>query len=359
MRSSTRLLVAAAALAVAAVALSSLQPCLASRASVIVASGTTSGARQPFLGVSTVRRAGHGFSGDAMAAGRSRGLAEGGGGGGRPGTAPDDDDVRPRGFGRAAASGALGGGAGFAKSAPPAYRGGPIMSSGINVYIIWYGGWSAPEKAVVLGFLASLSTGAPPGLLPAGMPTVQGWWDIQTGYTDSTGAAVSAAIAVKGQLVDNYSLGKGVLTDDSINSLISTYTAAGQLPYDADSSLYVVLTSADVVVREFCMSAMCGYHTWDNFGPSTATLKYVFVGNAQTQCATACTPYGGGSPFVAPHGDNGLDGMVSILAHELAEAANDPLISAWGQPSGGDESADLCSWQFGTTYATPSGAAHL
>ena len=48
--------------------------------------------------------------------------------------------------------------------------------------------------------------------------------------------------------------------------------------------------------------------------------------------------------FKAPNGDVGVDGMVSIFAHELAEAASDPHLDAWAD-EGGNENADKCQYK--------------
>ena len=41
--------------------------------------------------------------------------------------------------------------------------------------------------------------------------------------------------------------------------------------------------------------------------------------------------------------------MVSVIAHELEEAATDPDLNAW-YDNRGYENADKCAWTFGTTY---------
>ena len=51
------------------------------------------------------------------------------------------------------------------------------------------------------------------------------------------------------------------------------------------------------------------------------------------------------TPFTAPNNDTGIDGMVSILTHELAEAASDPTASSWYSGATGDENADKCAFR--------------
>lgn len=59
----------------------------------------------------------------------------------------------------------------------------------------------------------------------------------------------------------------------------------------------------------------------------------------------------GRRPEAPPNGDPGVDGMVSVIAHELAEMASNPLANAWyagGDPSFPTEIADLCEGIYGT-----------
>jgi hypothetical protein len=52
----------------------------------------------------------------------------------------------------------------------------------------------------------------------------------------------------------------------------------------------------------------------------------ISTGNAATQCQGACIS---ALPLPTISGSLGADGMVSVLAHELAEAVTDPLGNAW------------------------------
>ncbi len=48
--------------------------------------------------------------------------------------------------------------------------------------------------------------------------------------------------------------------------------------------------------------------------------------------------------------------MVSVIAHELEEAATDPDLNAWYFASG-NENADQCAWTFGTEYTVGNGSS--
>ena len=55
-----------------------------------------------------------------------------------------------------------------------------------------------------------------------------------------------------------------------------------------------------------------------------------------------------------PNGNAGADGMASVLAHELEEAATDPDLNAWYDRRG-YENADKCAWTFGAEYTAANG----
>ena len=56
------------------------------------------------------------------------------------------------------------------------------------------------------------------------------------------------------------------------------------------------------------------------------------------QCPTSTCV--GSSPSIT--GDTGIDGMISTIAHEIAEAATDPYDNGW-YTSDGQENADVCA----------------
>lgn len=129
------------------------------------------------------------------------------------------------------------------------------------------------------------------------------------------------------------------------------------LPVDS-SGVYLVLTSPEVVVENFC-GQVCGFHYFTFPSVVGYTLPYAWVGNSAARCPEVCAyPFaipsyvGGGRRAEAPpNGDVGVDGMVSVIAHELAELASNPLANAWyagEDPSFPTEIADLCEGIYGT-----------
>lgn len=89
-------------------------------------------------------------------------------------------------------------------------------------------------------------------------------------------------------------------------------------------------------------------------------MPYAWIGNSAKQCPEVCSyPFavpgymGGGGPgaLKPPNGDVGVDGMISVIAHELAELSTNPLVNAWyagEDPTAPTEIGDLCEGLYGT-----------
>jgi hypothetical protein len=59
---------------------------------------------------------------------------------------------------------------------------------------------------------------------------------------------------------------------------------------------------------------------------------------------------------VSPNGNPGVDGMVSLIAHEISEAVTDPDSTAWFDARHA-ENADKCAWSYGHhQYKLPNGS---
>ncbi len=213
------------------------------------------------------------------------------------------------------------------------YHGGPVMGDpgGVNVYYIWYGNWAGNTAVDILGHLAANIGGSP-------------YFNINTTYTDGTGARVPNKVNFVAQASDNYSRGTA-LTDGDILAIVQNAIPALSGTPDP-KGVYFVLTSQDVNETSGFCTAYCGWHTMDPVG--TTNVKYSFIGNP-ARCPSACT-----NGTASPNGNVGADGMASIITHELEEAASDPELNAWYDFRGG-ENADKCAWTFGTTYTTANG----
>ena len=211
------------------------------------------------------------------------------------------------------------------------------MLGQVNMYYIWYGNWSGNAATTILTDFANSIGGSP-------------YYNINTTYHDGSGVALANNVVYGGSTTDSGSQGFSNLSDSAIAAIVGSAISSGRLPKDANG-VYFVLTSADVTKSGFCTS-YCGWHSHGSYSDASGQtdIKYSFIGNP-AQCLSACA-----AQNVGPNGDAGADGMVSIIAHELEEAASDPDLNAW-YDSRGYENADKCAWTFGSTYVTGNGAS--
>lgn len=252
------------------------------------------------------------------------------------------------------------------------YHMGPVLASKVlDLYIIWYGNWKPTHQTIIRDFLNSLSSDVSSS---SSIPSVSDWWKTVRLYTDQTGANVTDTLTLSGDYHDTtYSHG-AALTRMDIQSIIKTATSDDdtlkrKLPLNSQSGLYLVLTSYDVKVQDFCR-AVCGFHYFTFPTLVGATIPYFWVGYSGTQCPGICAfPFaqpkyngGGGSAggglnnpsrnvMGPPNGDVGVDGMISVIAHELAEVSSNPLVNAWyagDDPIAPTEIADLCVGVYGS-----------
>ncbi|KAL6127853.1 hypothetical protein ACLB2K_071214 [Fragaria x ananassa] len=233
------------------------------------------------------------------------------------------------------------------------YHMGPVLTADITVHTIWYGTWQRRQKKIIREFINSISAA------DSKPPSVAGWWKTVQLYTDQTGHNISRSVRLGAEKNDRfYSHGKA-LTRLSIQSVIKSAVSATTrpLPTNPQGGLYLLLTSDDVTVQDFC-GQVCGFHYFTFPSIVGYTLPYAWVGNSAKQCPGICAyPFAvpeympGLKPLKSPNGDVGVEGMISVIAHEIAELASNPLVNAWyaGQdPTAPVEIADLCEGIYGT-----------
>jgi Phosphate-induced protein 1 conserved region len=233
-------------------------------------------------------------------------------------------------------------GVGNAKPARPigsngiSYHGGPVMTSGPNVYYIWYGWGTGYTDSTAMSILTNLAQHE------GGTP----YFNINTTYYDGSNVHVANNVVYKGSTTDNYSQGKS-LSDASIQTIVANHISAFGGP--DPNGVYFVLTSADVNETSGFCTQYCGWHTHGTI--SGSDIKYAFVGNP-ARCLSACA-----AQSTSPNNDPGGDGMASIIAHELEEATTDPDLNAW-YDNRGEENADKCAWTFGTESTASNGSKY-
>jgi hypothetical protein len=212
------------------------------------------------------------------------------------------------------------------------YRGGPVMGTP-TVYIIWYGNWNQSNgtdtpagQQIVRDFLFGLNNSP--------------YYQINASYGTPTGA-----VSFGGETTDTGSQGTR-LSDAKVKAVVSSAITSGRLPKNT-SGVYFVLTSSNVSETSGFCSQYCGWHTAATI--SSSNIKYSFVGNA-ARCLSGCA-----AQTTSPNGNAGVDGMISVIAHELEEANTDPNPNT-GWFNGSGENADLCAWTFGSHQQSVGGA---
>ncbi len=217
------------------------------------------------------------------------------------------------------------------------YHNGPLINTP-TIYYIFYGNWAqsnGSDNAQGVQILNDF------GHAIGGSP----YFNINQSYSTSS-YSVSGNVTYGGSTTDAYSQGTR-LRDASVLTIVSNALKSGRLPYNANG-VYFVLTSSDVNETSGFCTKYCGWHTSGN--TTYGKVRYSFVGNAN-RCLNACA-----AQTVGPNGNAGVDGMISVVAHELEEATTDPDPSSGWVDSQGAENADKCAWTFGASTLGSNGA---
>jgi len=178
------------------------------------------------------------------------------------------------------------------------YAGNPVMLTKnriIPIYIIWYGTWISSKQIIIRDFLNNLSNSE--------------WLNIQTTYYQQltpTGRKqyVSSSIIIANEATDSYSQGNSV-NDAKTQLIINRAFSKSHLPIDPHA-IYFVLTSADIIVDEFC-SSICGYHSLYAVNGGNKMVTYAWIGDAAVQCPGSCF-----QQDISPNGDAGPIFVVMI-----------------------------------------------
>ncbi|PKA53152.1 hypothetical protein AXF42_Ash009882 [Apostasia shenzhenica] len=222
------------------------------------------------------------------------------------------------------------------------YHKGALLSGAISVNLIWYGNFTASQRAIVSDFVASLSSaGGDRGRLH----TVSAWWAMVEAYYYKSKTA-PPQLTLGDQILDEgYSLGKSLKSAD-----LAALAGRGR----RRQAVNVVLTADDVAVEGFCMSR-CGTHGSSPLSKS-GRFAYIWVGDSAVQCPGQCAwpfhqPVYGPQvpPLVAPNNDVGVDGMIINLASLIAGTVTNPFGSGFfmGPAQAPLEAASACPGVYG------------
>ncbi|CAF4084090.1 unnamed protein product, partial [Rotaria sp. Silwood1] len=202
-----------------------------------------------------------------------------------------------------------------------------VLTGPTPVNIIYYGDWSPEDQAVINTFIHNIGQSS--------------WFNIQKTYyyqqdADSPQIFTEGPLGLGGIYVDNYSLGK-TLNPGMVPQIVQNAIQNGNVQDYADS-IYLVLGSGDVSEsyddsNSFC-KPYCGYHQY--FTMNDKNYVYAYAGNPTTNCPS-CIPTQ--NRRVSPSGQIAADGMLTSIAHEIAEAMSDPETQTWRDKQG-NENAD-------------------
>jgi hypothetical protein len=216
------------------------------------------------------------------------------------------------------------------------YHGGPVMKNTPNVYVIWYGNWNSTGS----------NTAATRSLIEHFLGTIGGsaLERVNSTYGDNAGN-VTGNVRFGGSTIVSSSTN---LSDTSLRTTVSNALNSGALPRDANG-VYFVLSSSNINETSGFCTQYCGFHTHASLGGTD--IKYAFVGNVD-RCPSGCEAQRTGPNSPAAN-VGGADGMANVISHELEEAISDPDLNAWFDSSG-QENADKCNFNFGTTSTCTS-----
>jgi len=220
------------------------------------------------------------------------------------------------------------------------YHGGPVMSAGPNIYIVYYGSFTATQHNILDTFLENIG----------GSPA----FNVNTEYYDSLNQFVQNVLnynPATDSYDDAYSMGTS-LSGSFVTTLLHNAVAGGHLPADTNG-IYILTVSPDVKLPN---NVWCAYHTHSSAIVTGDDIKYALAADPPASILKSCS--GNLATFhdtTSPNGDIGMDEVVDSLIHELSETVTDPDINAW-YTSSGSEIADLCNFVYGTTFLAPNGS---
>jgi hypothetical protein len=221
------------------------------------------------------------------------------------------------------------------------YHGGPVMVASTNVYVVYYGGFTSAQHAILDTFLQNIG----------GSPA----FNVNTEYFNSLNQHVQNILnynPASASFDDAYSLGTS-LSGSFETTILHNAVAGGHLPADVNG-IYLLTVSPDVKLPK---SVWCAFHSHTtNAIVSGMDIKYALAADPPASILRSCS--GNLATFgdtTSPNGDVGMDEVVDSLIHELSETVTDPDGSAWFT-SNGNEVADLCNFVYGTTFIAPNGS---
>jgi hypothetical protein len=213
------------------------------------------------------------------------------------------------------------------------FHGGRVIASTRVVEIFYGNQWTQAARDLVHDFDTHFG-GSP-------------YYNINTTYT-----GVQNVVSVVGPITDITTAKRGTaLSDAGVQGVVADAIAAHPEIGNNSSTVWMVLGSPDVNLTSGYGTQYCGWHTHASFsGVDTGYLTTIDAARAPSACEEQTAS--------SPNGNPGIDGMLSVVAHEIEETASDVDLNAW-YDTRGYENADKCAWTFGTTYTVNGALANM
>jgi hypothetical protein len=223
------------------------------------------------------------------------------------------------------------------------YHGGPILPGPINLYVVYYGSFTAKQHSILDNFLQHVGGSKA--------------FNVTTEYYDSQGEYVANAFnydPAADSYNDAYSMGTTLRGNYFETELLHNAVADGHLPSDVNG-IYILTISPDVELPD---NVWCAYHAYTPEIIEGAEVTFAIApdppaaGGILGGCSGNIAIY---HDTVSPNFDMGMDSVADSLIHELGETVTDPDISAWFTFTG-QEMADVCNFNYGPLFIAPNGA---
>lgn len=236
------------------------------------------------------------------------------------------------------------------------YHGGPIIYSTNVAALYWsssaiYNGGPTPgthgnpgcgaatpaDNSIVGYFMCNLA------------PNTGGtqYFNINTTYYDGSNTHVNNVVTYTQYWADNVNPVPQSPSDTDIQNEIEAGFTSGNLTYEPNT-LYEVYTGPGINPGGGFGTRYCAYHGWWTDGQGR-NVKFAAEPHAY-DFPPACSALQGSN-----NNDAAADAEVNLVAHETEETTTDENLNAWYDLIG-NENADKCAWQFGTTFPGTNGA---
>jgi hypothetical protein len=202
------------------------------------------------------------------------------------------------------------------------FHGGPVQSSGSQVYPIYWG--------------ASWGAGGAYSATPAGLDGFyQGvggslYSKTTTEYTNGSGSHVSSAVSWNGDVFDSSAAPSGAPSTKQVLAEVAKMTNNSPVA----GAYYPVYSDQPRGSANYC-----AWHSSGTINGIQVQFGFFFSLNNDGGCDPGDTTTG--------HSDQ-LAALGNVSGHELSEMMTDPQLNAWYDQQG-QENADKCAWTFSGT----------